>query len=53
MKTMMRRIERIEHMDCGRCGCSWTAVMESAFTERLECPGCGYMVQTPPRRENA
>jgi len=37
-------IEMIGPMKCNMCGREWIAAMECAKTERLECPGCGYMV---------
>jgi ribosomal protein S27E len=38
----------IRHMKCTECGREWEAVCYES-SERLECPGCGYMVQCDPK----
>ena len=38
---------RVNVMICTRCGHRWLALHANA--ERLECPGCGYPEQVPPR----
>jgi Zn ribbon nucleic-acid-binding protein len=44
------RVKRLTIVDmtCSKCLVNWTAGMENANSERLECPGCGYMEQIPP-----
>ena len=38
---------RMDVMTCTRCNSRWLALHPNA--ERLECPGCGYLEQVPPR----
>jgi hypothetical protein len=40
-------MDGIRKMVCDKCGRGWGALCYES-SERLECPGCGYMVQVPP-----
>ena len=41
-------MDGIRKMVCDKCGRGWDALCYES-SERLECPGCGYMVQVPPQ----
>ena len=41
-------MDGIRQMICDQCGREWDALCYVS-SERLECPGCGYMVQVPPQ----
>jgi hypothetical protein len=42
---------RCEDMECAICQHEWRALFPSD-AEQLECPGCGYMNNTPPEGEH-